>query len=598
MREEGGECGNYGAATVPASAKRDGTDCRPAAPLYFESQPDGEHGLWRLSQSASRHKTRAATSMAAGPSISRLRRILRIACAWIGLSETLGFRAPPAIRALETQGATQQAIWRSTETKVRSPEELLSAAPPPEPSFRFPAAQERRYGALPNSQRRDQTQTAPGDSPSDSPLPPVFPILPLQQAPESLNPEAPGQALQLEVKPTVHASELPPVQEGSLFREATIRPAPSAAIANPALTEITRYSDARRSGPLTYILRLTQSAILDSNVNASELNRRRDLQVSVGPAILTQLGNEETKWRVGGVYIGAFNDFVNRSAAQTFDQIGSLSINSNTNRIRFSLQTSAQKLTSSFPDLGERVTRTTLYGAGTMVCKWSEKLSSEMNADFTDSSFDRFLSSKEYRVQSLHLYDFSAKTRIGLGTAIGVLRPNAGFEQRYTQGLTRIEYQPTEKLRFNALGGMERREFQETNTHSLNPVWLASASWTITQKTALALNVGRRAFASASLAFQNYAVTSISLSLSHQFTQSLSTSITGQYETSKYTSASSGVRTGRVDHYLLGRLELAWAIKRWISASSFLELSENNSEGEGAQPFSRTRAGLSLNLSF
>jgi hypothetical protein len=233
-----------------------------------------------------------------------------------------------------------------------------------------------------------------------------------------------------------------------------------------------------------------------------------------------------------------------------------------------------------------------------MVCKWGEKLSSEMNADFTDSSFDRFLSSKEFRVQSLHLYQLSAKTRIGLGTAIGVLSPSVGIEQRYTQGLTRIEYQPTEKLRFNALGGMERREFQETNTHSLNPVWLATASWAITPKTAIALNFGRRAFASASLSFQNYAVTSTSLSLSHQLTDSLSASITGQYETSKYSSASSGVSTGRQDHYFLGRLELAWALKRWLSASSFLEFSENKSEGEGAQPFSRTRAGLSLNLSF
>jgi hypothetical protein len=514
------------------------------------------------------------------------------------LSEALGFRAPPAVRAQEPQGTTQQEFWRSTGTKNRSPEELLTAAPPPEPSFRFSAARAGRYAAPPNSQLRDQNQTKSGDSPADSRLPPESPILPFQQAPEYLNPEGPGKALRLEVKPTAHASDLPPVQERGLFREATIRPAPSAAIANPALTEITRYSDARRSGPLTYILRLTQSAILDSNVNASELNRRRDLQISVGPAILTQLGNEETQWRVGGVYIGAFNDFVNRSAQQTFDQIGSLSINSNTNRIRFSLQTSAQKLTSSFPDLGERVTRTTLYGAGTMVCKWGEKLSSEMNADFTDSSFDRFLRSKEYRIQSLHLYQFSPKTLFGLGSAIGVLSPSAGFEQRYFQGLTRIEYQPTEKLRFNALGGMERREFQDTNSHSLNPVWLATAIWAITPKTSLALDVGRRAFASASLAFQNYAVTSTSLSLSHQLTDSLSVSVTGRHETSKYTSASQAVQAGRTDHYFLGRLELAWAIKRWMSAGSFLEFSENNSEGEGAQPFTRTRVGLSLNLSF
>ena len=399
-------------------------------------------------------------------------------------------------------------------------------------------------------------------------------------------------------KLTVHPNDLSPLREQGLFREITIRPAPSAAITNPALAEITRYSDARRSGPLTYILRLSQSAILDSNVNASDLNRRRDLQLSVGPALLAQLGNEETRWRVGGVYIGAFNDFVNRSAQQTFDQIGSISINSNTNKIRFSLQTSAQKLTSSFPDIGERVTRTTLYGVGTMVCKWGEKLSSEMNADFTDSSFDRFLSSKEYRIQSLHLYEFSAKTRIGLGTAMGILSPSAGFEQRYTQGLTRIEYQPTEKLRFNALCGVERRHFENTNTHKLNPVWLTTTSWAISPKTALTLNVGRRAFASASLAFQNYTVTSTSLSLSHQLTEALSTSISGRHETSKYSSASSGLKTGRIDHYFIGRLELAWAIKRWLSAGSFLEFSENNSEGEGAQPFSRTRVGLTLNLSF
>ncbi len=587
--------------TAPGAAKRGGDDERPAKRWHIEPRMHPKHGPPPHPPSNFHSQTREASQSGTTARLSRLRCALHILSVWVGFSEAIGFRAPPTARALEMQESRweiPQSIWRTSDAKRLSPEELLSAAMPLEPRFKLSSTRATRHEDYSIGHPGTERPTTLGNEPSDLERTSGWQIPQQREASDAANPETRNQVFEFSAKSAAHASEFSRVQERGLFREATIRPAPSAAIANPALSEIARYSDARRSGPLTYILRLTQSTILDSNVNASELNRRRDLQISVGPALLTQLGNEETKWRLGGVYVGAFNDFVNRSAQRTFDHIGSLSINSNSNRIRFSLQTSAQKLTSSFPDVGERVTRTTLYGVGTMVCKWGEKLSSELNADFTESSFDRFLSSKEYRVQSLHLYQFSAKTRIGLGTAIGVLSPSIGFEQRYTQGLTRIEYQPTEKLQFNALCGMERREFVETNTHKINPVWLTSVSWAITPKTALSLNIGRRAFASASLAFQNYTVSTTSLSLSHQLTNSLSASITGQHETSKYTSASSGVRTGRLDHYFLGRIELAWAIKRWLSAGSFLEFSENHSEGEGAQPFSRTRAGLSLNLSF
>jgi hypothetical protein len=233
-----------------------------------------------------------------------------------------------------------------------------------------------------------------------------------------------------------------------------------------------------------------------------------------------------------------------------------------------------------------------------MVCKWGEKLSSELNADFTDSTFDRFLSSKEYRVQSLHVYEFSPKTRIGIGSAAGKLVPSLGDEQRYLQGLARLEYRPTEKLFFNVLCGLDRRQFETSGTHSINPVYQGTASWYITPKTSLTLNAGRRTFSSASLAFQNFAVSTTGVSLMHQLTPSISATITGEHEKSVYSSVLSGVSADRVDHFYRGRLELAWALKRWLSAGSFLELSENKSRGEGAQPFSRTRVGITVTLSF
>jgi hypothetical protein len=129
-------------------------------------------------------------------------------------------------------------------------------------------------------------------------------------------------------------------------------------------------------------------------------------------------------------------------------------------------------------------------------------------------------------------------------------------------------------------------------------VYQGTASWYITPKTSLTLNAGRRSFASASLAFQTFAVSTTGISLMHQLTPSVSATITGEREKSVYSSTSSGVNADRIDHYYRGRIELAWALKQWLSAGSFLELSENNSRGEGAQPFSRTRVGITINLSF
>jgi hypothetical protein len=129
-------------------------------------------------------------------------------------------------------------------------------------------------------------------------------------------------------------------------------------------------------------------------------------------------------------------------------------------------------------------------------------------------------------------------------------------------------------------------------------VYQGTANWSITPKTSLTLNAGRRSFSSASLAFQNFLVSTTGISLMHQLTPSVSAAITVERERSVYSTSSSGVNADRIDHYHRGRLELAWAIKRWLSAGSFLELSENKSQGQGAQPFSRTRGGISVNVSF
>jgi hypothetical protein len=517
------------------------------------------------------------------------------------LAEAVGFRAPPPVGARDFSISSIARYTERPPTHPQSAADRLSAPIPAAPNRRLAvgADSDPEFGSVPIPPENDRTFQ--DDQPSLQAAA-ASPLLPLDFSIQT-HPEKPD----LDVHPdrfainstATHADANTPAGRGpNLFREITIRPAPSAIIANPALAEIARFSDARRSGPVTYVVRLTQSAIHDSNVAASATNRRSDLQLSVGPALLAQLGNEETRWRIGGAYIGAFSDFVNRSAQQTFDHLGTLSLNSNTNRIRFSLQASAQKLTSSFPDIGERVTRTTLYGAGTMVCKWGEKLSSELNADFTDSTFDRFLSSKEYRLQSLHVYDFSAKTRIGIGSAAGKLVPSLGNTQLYVQGLARVEFRPSEKLFFNVLCGVDRREFETSGTHRLNPVYQGTASWYLTPKTSLTLNAGRRSFSSASLAFQNFAVSTMGISLIHQLTHSVSATITGEREKSVYSSASSGINADRIDHYYRGRLELAWTLKQWLSAGSFFELSENDSLGQGAQPFSRARVGVTVNLSF
>ncbi len=377
------------------------------------------------------------TILPLGRKFNQLQRASRIACAWLGLAEAVGFRAPPPVGARDFSSSS--IAWHAEKRPApnQSPAELLSAPIPPTPNRRLSVAtaSNPEFGSIPVPPDNNPTSHDDQTPLEASAAGPVLPLdFSIRTHPDQ--PDLGGHPDHLSINTTAtHPDLSAPAGRGpNLFREITIRPAPSAIIANPALAEIARFSDARRSGPLTYVFRLTQSAIHDSNVAASATNRRSDLQLSVGPALLAQLGNEETRWRIGGAYIGAFSDFVNRSAQQTFDHLGTLSVNSNTNRIRFSLQASAQRLTSSFPDIGERVTRTTLYGAGTMVCKWGEKLSSELNADFTDSTFDRFLSSKEYRIQSLHVYEFSPKTRIGIGSAAGKLVASIGNEQLYVQG--------------------------------------------------------------------------------------------------------------------------------------------------------------------
>lgn len=361
---------------------------------------------------------------------------------------------------------------------------------------------------------------------------------------------------------------------------------------------LARFQPSKSNRPFQYQLSLLSAAIYDSNPNISSNSKDPNLQLRLGPALRMHLGRPESELQVGAVYEGSKNWFIEEPRSQNLKQAAAIEGIWRLSKTSLSLRGGIDSDQSASRDVGSRTTARNVFAKLQANYQATEKVSSEVALDATQSNYDALLGSKEERLRAFLDYALSTKIQTGIGGGFGTLRQKEGETQKYTQGLLRCLARPSEKLLWNASAGVESRQFQDSNRSVSNPIFSFGGLWMATAKTSFGIEAERRSFASASLKDQNFESSKLKLIAREQMTATLEGRITLGCERAIYSGTIPTVISDRTDDYFMGRVDLLWAFHHRGDIGVFYESGANHSTQAESYSFRRNQLGMTLSIHF
>lgn len=193
-------------------------------------------------------------------------------------------------------------------------------------------------------------------------------------------------------------------------------------------------------------------------------------------------------------------------------------------------------------------------------------------------------------------YQFTQKTRLGLGGVFGYRDQEGGSHQIYEQARLRFSYVLSGKTQVNGSFGGEWGQFGDGTT-SFGPVFDFGASYQPADATAVSLQAYRREQPSSVYSSQNYISTGFSASVRQRFLHKTFFTLGGGYENRVYEATQAGVTADRVDDYFFVRFSFEWRVTaRWIAGAFYLY--RNNDSNSYFDNFDQNQVGLQTAFTF
>jgi hypothetical protein len=337
-----------------------------------------------------------------------------------------------------------------------------------------------------------------------------------------------------------------------------------------------------------YELLLRVRGIYDDNINISHFNPVSDFYFAIEPTITLGLGDifERAEDYIRFDYTPSIFLFLDHSENDAVQHLIHLEGHNRFRRLDLTLLQDIQILdgadigatadtgiTGTFAnvDVSARtrvnIFSTQLKAAYELTGKTS--LSSGLNSTITD--YPDLISSEVFSGNLFINYAYSEKILIGLGGTAGydfVDDPNP--DQTFEQANMRLSYQATGKVRLNATGGVEFRQFEHSSRGTyVSPVFEIDAAYQPFVATSLTLAVSRRTLNSAILAGQDFASTIVSLAARQRLFQRVYLGFNVGYQNSDYFSTVSGISANRTDDYYFVQPSVDVMITRFWSVGAY-----------------------------
>jgi hypothetical protein len=334
-------------------------------------------------------------------------------------------------------------------------------------------------------------------------------------------------------------------------------------------------------------------ATYDDNIFIQPTHERGDFIFTLAPGITfgyweLEEGRDYFQWKDAGSlierargnfliadYTAFLLGFARTSSENTVDHDGRLAFRWELAKLTLGATLDAGSNTEADPDVGERVRVRTLAINITSRYQVSDKTLLGLVLSNTINDPDGFIQTTEWRAEGFAQYAITPLLQLGLGLAGGRLQVEEGSDQVFEQILARAEYSLTDKLAARFSGGVEFRQFDESNNDRTSPVFALGVDWRPAAATQVTLQAFRQVGASALNVGENITTTGFEASFLRALGGGLQFSLTGGYHVARYTFATGGET--RTDHYVFVRPGLFYRITDRLQAGLTYQYRRNDS---------------------
>ena len=244
-------------------------------------------------------------------------------------------------------------------------------------------------------------------------------------------------------------------------------------------------------------------------------------------------------------------------------------------------------------DIGTRIRRETVSAEVTASYRVSEKTAIDASASFRANDPEDFVRTTGWRVESFASYEATPLVRVGFGGAVGGVKVEGGSGDVFERILARAAYKYSDKLDFEARGGVEFRQSDGQAGDRTNPIFSVAANYEPADGTRIGLEAYRSVETSEFRPEESYERTGIVASVRRAVQAGVHLRLDAGYQESDYTGLASEV--GRRDRYFFVRPGLLYNFADWGNAGLTYEFRQNDSNRESST-FNNNQVNFQVNL--
>jgi hypothetical protein len=289
------------------------------------------------------------------------------------------------------------------------------------------------------------------------------------------------------------------------------------------------------SRPYAFVPHAALTSYYDSNVDLSHTHQQGDFAVAAEPGAAFGLGD----FRAGENnfltldYTGRLTAYLNNSSLDAYEQFATLGAQLVLAKWRFNTNFHLLDLAGANIDSGSVGWRRIYDAEQLATCELSEKDFLELQGESVVRDYEAGPGSVQGQGRALYNYRLDPKLTWGGGVAGGVLQVQDYGSQTYEQALLRSSYEPTEKLSFRGLGGLEIRQLPSGEDRFL-PVLDLTGDYLPRLGTKVELAGYCKTYSSSEYGNQDYTSTGVGLSVSQELGFRWLLALRGGYENNSY----------------------------------------------------------------
>jgi len=221
-------------------------------------------------------------------------------------------------------------------------------------------------------------------------------------------------------------------------------------------------------------------------------------------------------------------------------------------------------------DPGRLITRETLSAGLTSRYQLSQKFALELEMAHRTNRPSGLARTAEWRGEGFIDYLATARMRIGLGAAGGLLEVEPGFDQTFERFLVKANYALSEKVDAEFRGGVEFRQSIQPGDRTY-PIFDFRARWTPVAGTRVGINAFRNVNKSIFQPERDFTLTGFALTFERALWSGVLVTIDGGYQVAGY------IGESRTDDYFFIRPAIACVLGNWGTIGVSYQHGENAS---------------------